>query len=170
VTQLADCDDDAQDHLRRVLLDPGAAVDLAGGLDVLVPGEAEGPVVGGNLAVLAAGVGAPAAMPAYGSIAFLEDVGEDPYRLDRLLTQLRRSGWFTGARGVVLGHFTDCGPADEVRAVVLDRLGDLAVPVVAGAPFGHEAANRALPFGVPASLAAPAGGRGTLTLAVPPLR
>jgi muramoyltetrapeptide carboxypeptidase len=71
---------------------------------------------------------------------------------------------------VVLGHFTDCGPADEVRAVVRDRLGDLGVPVVAGAPFGHEAGNRALPLGVPASLVAPAGGSGTLTLAVPALR
>jgi muramoyltetrapeptide carboxypeptidase len=170
VTQLADCDDDAQDHLRRTLLDPATATALADGLHVLVPGEAEGPLVGGNLAVLAAGIGAPAAMPAYGSLAFLEDVGEDPYRLDRLLTQLRRGGWLAGLRGVVLGHFTDCGPADEVRTVVLDRLGDLGVPVVAGAPFGHEAANRALPLGVPASLIAPAGGAGSLTLAVPALR
>lgn len=170
VTQLGACDDDAQDHLRRTLLDPGTAVDLADGLEPLVPGDAEGVLVGGNLAVLAAGAGGPAVMPAHGSIAFLEDVGEDPYRLDRMLTQLLGAGWFAGVRGVVLGHFTDCGPADEVRAVVADRLGGLGVPVVAGAPFGHEASNRALALGVPALLNAAGTAAATLSLAVPALR
>ena len=115
VTQLADCDADAQGHLRLTLLEPDAATGLADGLDVLVPGEAEGVLVGGNLAVLAAGVGAPAAMPAWESIAFLEDIGEDPYRIDRLLTQLRRSGWLDRVRGVV----TQIGVAFEADAVVL---------------------------------------------------
>jgi muramoyltetrapeptide carboxypeptidase len=170
VTQLADCDADAQDHLRDTLLDPDRATELAHGLEVLVPGDAEGVLVGGNLAVLAAGIGAPAAMPAWESLTFIEEIGEDPYRVDRLLTQLRRSGWLNGVRGVVLGHFTDCGPADELRSVLVDRLGDLGVPVVAGAPFGHEAANRALPLGVPATLVAPPNGTASLTLAVPALR
>nr|WP_297418021.1 DUF4031 domain-containing protein [uncultured Nocardioides sp.] len=170
VTQLADCDADAQDHLRRTLLDPGGATELAHGLEVLVPGDAEGVLVGGNLAVLAAGIGAPAAMPAWESLAFIEEIGEDPYRVDRLLTQLRRAGWFDRVHGVVLGHFTDCGPADELRSVLVDRLGDLGVPVVAGAPFGHEAANRALPLGVPARLTAPADGDAALALTTPALR
>ena len=109
-------------------------------------------------------------MPAWESIAFIEEIGEDPYRVDRLLTQLRRSGWLNRVRGIVLGHFTDCGPADELRSVLVDRLGDLGVPVVAGAPFGHEAANRALPLGVPATLVASPEGTASLTLAMPALR
>ncbi len=155
VTQLGVSDLASRDHLRRTLMEPATALDLAPDpLDVLLPGTATGVLVGGNLAVLAAGVGAPAAMPARDSIAVLEDIAEDPYRLDRLLTQLLRSGWFEGVRGVVVGHLTECGPDEQVRATLLDRLGHLGVPIVRGAPFGHEAANRALPLGVPATLTA----------------
>ena len=170
VTQLADCDADAQDHLRRTLLDPGGATELAHGLEVLVPGDAEGVLVGGNLAVLAAGIGAPAAMPAWESLAFIEEIGEDPYRVDRLLTQLRRAGWFDRGQRAGLRDVPASGPADELRSVLVDRLGDLGVPVVAGAPFGHEAANRALPLGVPARLTAPADGDAALALTTPALR
>jgi muramoyltetrapeptide carboxypeptidase len=91
-------------------------------------------------------------MPAHGSIAVLEDIGEEPYKLDRVLTQLLRSRWFDGVRGVVVGQLTDCGPAEASRAVLVDRLGGLGVPLVAGAPFGHEDRNLALPLGVPARL------------------
>jgi muramoyltetrapeptide carboxypeptidase len=91
----------------------------------------------------------------------LEDVGEEGYRLDRLLTQLLRSGWFEGARGVVLGGFTGCGPPEDVLELVTDRLVPLGLPTVLGAPFGHVPRNLAFPLGVPAVLDADAG---TLTL------
>ncbi len=121
-------------------MEPGGALDLAPEpLDVLVPGTADGVLVGGNLAVLAAGAGASGAMPARDSIAVLEDVAEESYRLDRLLTQLLRAGWFDGVRGVVVGHLSGSGPDHEVRATLLDRLAPLGVPVVRGAHFGHEA-------------------------------
>ena len=84
-----------------------------------MPGEAEGVLVGGNLTVLATSAGTPLTHGAADSIAVLEDVGEEPYRLDRSLTQLLRSGWFAGVRGVVLGQFTDCG---RDPAVVRDLL------------------------------------------------
>jgi muramoyltetrapeptide carboxypeptidase len=89
---------------------------------------------------MAALVGTPYAMSCHGAIVFIEDIGERPYRVDRMLTQLRLAGAFDGVRGFVLGDFTDCEPAPDgrrVTEVLIDRLGDLGVPVYANAPFGH---------------------------------
>ncbi len=123
MTSIADRDDATRDALRALVLD-GRPTDVAGTTGV--PGEAEGVLVGGNLTVLATSAGTPLTHGAADSIAVLEDVGEEPYRLDRSLTQLLRSGWFEGVRGVVLGQFTDCGrdPA-VVRDLLVDRLGAL---------------------------------------------
>lgn len=93
----------------------------------------------------------------------LEDVGERPYRLDRALTQLLRSGWFDGVGAVALGSFTDCGTPEEVEALVLDRLGPLGVPILAGLPFGHGQPNLPIPLGVRALL-----DTDDATLAIPP--
>ncbi len=167
VSSLGGGDDASREHLHGLLFDPGASLALAPApLGTLVPGRAEGVLVGGNLALLASGVGTRYSVPAAESIAVLEDVGEEPYKLDRLLTQLLRAGWFDGVRAVVLGDFTDCGPPEVVRALVLDRLGTLGVPVVSGAPFGHGPRNLAFPLGVPAVLDADAG---TLELREPAL-
>ena len=136
--------------LRDLLMDP--ALVSWDGSDVLVEGSADGVLAGGNLAVLAAGLGTAVSRPATGAIVVLEEVGEEPYRLDRMLSHLRRTGWFDGVRGVALGHFTDCGDPRQVRAVLAERLGDLAVPVLAGLHFGHQAPNLALPLGVRARL------------------
>jgi muramoyltetrapeptide carboxypeptidase len=114
------------------------------------PGRAEGVLLGGNLAVLAALVGTPYAPPLDGAILFLEEVGEAPYRVDRWLTQLRHAGWLAAVRGVVLGDFVRCHPGDHgvpIEDVLADRLGDLDVPVVRGLPAGHGDQNAALPFG-----------------------
>ncbi len=123
----------------------------------LVPGRAEGVLVGGNLALLAAEVGTRNSLRAADSIAVLEEIGEEVYRLDRLLTQLLRTGWFDDVRGVVLGEFTDCASPEAVQDLVLDRLGPLGVPLLWGAPVGHEPRNLAFAFGVPAVLDADAG-------------
>jgi len=171
VTNLGPLDDLPREHLRRTLFEPDQALVLSPEpLDVLVPGAAEGVLVGGNLAVLASGAGAPAAMPATDSIAVLEEVGEQPFRIDRQLTQLLRAGWFDGVRGVVLGHFTDCGPAGAWRDVVVDRLGGLGVPLVVGARFGHTSDNLLVPLGVPAALDADHDGPGGLRLLTPACR
>ena len=165
VTSLGAGDAESREHLRRTLLEPAQADVLTPDpVDVLVQGTAEGVLVGGNVAVLASGAGTSRVMPAGGSIAVLEDIGEEPYKLDRVLTQLLRSSWFDGVRGVVVGHLTDCGPAETVRALLVDRLGGLGVPLVAGAPFGHEDRNLALPLGVPALLDATPGLAGALRL------
>ena len=158
VSSLGRADVASRTHLRSMLLDPVAGTSLTPvPATTLVPGTAEGVLVGGNLALLAAGVGTPGTMTGAGSIVVLEDVAEDLYRVDRLLTQLLRSGWFDGVLGVVLGDFTDCGSPSAVHDLALDRLGPLGVPVVAGVPVGHEARNLAFPLGVPAVLDADAG-------------
>ena len=107
----------------------------------------EGVSAGGNLAVLAAMAGTDFTPRFRDRIVFLEDVGERPYRVDRMLTQLRAARCFEGARGVVLGEFTDCGPGPDghtVEAALRDGLSALGVPVWSGAPFGHG--DRCEPF------------------------
>ena len=94
----------------------------------------------------------------------LEDVGEAPYRLDRSITQLLRAGWFDGVRGIVCGHFSDCGDPAVVRALLVERLGALGVPLVLDAPVGHERTNLPLPLGVRARLDADPAGVGRLSV------
>ncbi len=167
VTSLGDGSDEAsREHLRAMLFAPEESLPLVAGAGTLVPGRATGVLAGGNVALLAAALGTPDGVPPADAVAVLEDVAEPLYKLDRLLTQLLRAGWFDRVRGVVLGDFTDCGPPAEVRALMLDRLGGLGIPVVEGAPVGHEPGNLAFPLGVPATLDADAG---TLTLREPAL-
>jgi muramoyltetrapeptide carboxypeptidase len=158
VTSLGAGDAESREHLRVMLFDPRPGTRLTPSpAQVLVPGRAEGVLVGGNVALLAAELGTRTSQPAAGSIAVLEEVGEELYRLDRLLTHLLRAGWFDGVLGIVLGDFTDCGSEDSVRSLLVDRLTPLGVPMLWGAPFGHGSRNLAFPLGVPALLDADAG-------------
>jgi len=122
-------------------------------LDVIRPGEADGPVLGGNLTQLAASMGTPYAFdPPEGCVLFLEDVNERPYRIDRLLTQLRQCGVLQRARALVFGEFPGCDEPDgtiTAREVVADTVRDVAGPVVWGLPVGHTAGPTVtLPLGV----------------------
>jgi muramoyltetrapeptide carboxypeptidase len=158
VSSLGRADEASRAHLRSMLLDPVPGTSLTPvPASTLVPGAADGVLVGGNLALLAAGVGAAGGVSAAESIVVLEDVAEEVYRLDRLLTQLLRSGWFDRVRGVALGDFTDGASPEAVRDLALDRLGPLGVPMVAGVAVGHGTRNLAFPLGVPAVLDADAG-------------
>ncbi|GAB3572289.1 LD-carboxypeptidase [Amycolatopsis endophytica] len=143
-------DDAGGAGLRRALVEPGP-VTLTG-TDALVPGTARGRLLGGNLSLLASSVGTPEQGSARGALVVLEDVTEPVYRLDRMLTQLLRSGWFDGVAGVVLGTWTRCGDPAEVRALMLDRLAPLGVPVLGGVPFGHVTGSLTVPLGVAAAL------------------
>jgi muramoyltetrapeptide carboxypeptidase len=136
------------------------------GARTLVPGVAEGVTVGGNASLLAASVGTDTSLPATGAILFLEDVDEALYRLDRILTQLRRSPYTDGVAGILLGTFTECGEPRDVDRLLADRLADLGVPVLAGADIGHNVPTRTYPIGVPARLDTEAG---VLTLLKPPV-
>ncbi len=130
--------------------------DVWTGLDPWRDAEAEGISRGGNLAVLAALCGTPWAPSFDRAVLFLEDVGERPYRVDRMLTQLRASGALDGLRGVVLGGWTDCEPGPDgvtVEQVLREGLCDLGVPVLAGAPFGHGARCRPFALNAPVRIA-----------------
>ena len=167
VSSLGGGDEVSRRHLHALLFEPEATLVLTPTPGVgLVRGRAEGVLVGGNVALLASGVGTRDQVTADGSIAVLEDIGEEVYKLDRLFTQLLRSGWFDGVRGIVLGDFSECGSAESVRELALDRLAPLGVPLLWGAPVGHEPHNLAFPLGVTAVLDADAG---TLQLREPAL-
>jgi muramoyltetrapeptide carboxypeptidase len=154
VTQLAGASAATVDRLRAILLDPESVAELLGPEPVRVvrPGTSSGVLVGGNLRVVTSAVGTATMRAARGGIAVLEDVDEAPYKVDEMLTQLVRSGWFDGAAGIVLGSFTDCGEPAVLDAIFADRLGDLGVPVLSGFAAGHGATNLAFPLGVRARL------------------
>ncbi|MFJ8444130.1 S66 peptidase family protein [Kitasatospora griseola] len=156
------------EHLRRTLFEPAATTVLRGpDAATLVPGRAHGVLMGGCASLLAADRGAPGARPSFaGGLLLLEDINEQPYQLDRILTQLRRSGALEGVAGVALGSWDLCGPLDGVRAVMLDHFGDLGIPVVWELGFGHAPSAITVPLGVPATLDADAA---TLTLDAPVL-
>lgn len=128
-------------------------------VETFCAGEVSGPLVGGTLAQLVASLGTPYAFnPPKGHVLFLEDVAERPYRLDRMLTQLRLAGVLDTASGVVLGEFIDCDePRGELtaRAALADLLRDFNGPVVYGFPSGHTTRPLVtVPFGVRARVIA----------------
>lgn len=161
-----------QESLRATLFEPETVLTL--GLEdarALVPGRARGVTYGGCVSLLAADLGTPhARTPARGGLLVIEDTTEDPYRLDRIFTQLLRAGALAGVTGVACGSWAGCEPYAEVRAVLADRLGPLGVPVVEELGFGHGPTGLTIPLGVPALLDAPAdGGPATLTVEGPAL-
>lgn len=146
----------AAERLRTMLFEPERAMALTRpGAHAIVPGTAHGVTKGGCLAVVAGDVACPTALPASaGSIAMLEDVGEDTYRLDGFLTHLLRSGWFEGAAAVVFGSWADCRPVD---ALLWDRFGSLGIPVLGDLGFGHCPDPVTVPLGVSVGVDASAG-------------
>ncbi|WP_256967944.1 S66 peptidase family protein [Streptomyces sp. CS227] len=158
----------AREHLRATLFDPESVRVLTSATGrVLVPGRARGVTLGGCVSLLAAELGVAHTRPsATGGLLLIEDIGEEAYRLDRILTQLLRARWLDGVRGVALGSWEECGPYEEVRAVLRDRLAPLGVPVAEEFGFGHGEGALTMPFGVAGELDAEAG---TLTLDVPAL-
>lgn len=152
----------------RALLHPERATHLSfPAATTLVPGRARGVTSGGNLTVLTASVGTPTSWPAAGKILLVEDIDEEDYRIDRMLTQLRRSGYTEGVAGIIAGHFVNCGEPAIVQEILAERLGALGVPVLAWANIGHGGDFQTFPVGVAAELDADAR---TLRLLDPPLR
>ncbi len=140
-----------------------ALFDLLAGVPVsplqgtaFVPGHAEGPLVVGNLTMFAALCGTRWQPRWRDAIVVLEDVGEAPYRIDRVLQQLRQSGAFDGVAAVCFGEFDKCSPGPgtgyALEEVLVDAVYDLGVPVLGMLPVGHGARNRAVVWGAAARI------------------
>jgi muramoyltetrapeptide carboxypeptidase len=149
----------AEDALRRVLwhAEPPGVLELPADRPAvtLAEGAAEGRLIGGNLSILAAMCGTPAALRSQGAILFIEEIGEEAYRMDRAWVQLQLARALDGVAGIAFGRFTDCG--DDVFPLLQSLAEPLGVPVVADLPIGHEADNWTLPMGSRARLDATAG-------------
>jgi len=171
VTTLADEPDWSQQRLQELLFDQ-MAPDLCG--QPWTEGKAEGPLITVNLTVASHLLGSCHMPNLKGSILVIEDVGEAPYRLDRMLTHWRLTGQLQHLAGLGLGRFSGCEDPNgsdstehtfSLEQVLKERTLDLGIPVVSGLPVGHgPGGNAALPMGVHARLDAD---RGTLAIERP---
>ena len=180
-TVLADFSDYTLEHFRRALFDarplgvlrnPAEARPIRPKhpLRTLQGGRGTGALTGGNLTLISTTMGTPWEIQTDGKLLFLEDVDEQPYSMDRMLTQLRLAGKFRHIRGLILGQCQDCAPREfkpafdntfSLGEVYDNILGELKVPVLAGLTIGHTEDQLTLPLGVRATLDADAG---TLTV------
>jgi muramoyltetrapeptide carboxypeptidase len=136
--------------------------------EIIRPGIAEGAMMGGCLSVLVTSLGTPYEIETNGKLLFLEDVGERPYRVERMLTHLKMAGKLDHLAGLVFGDFINCegDGSREVRQIVGEMFAHASYPVVMGLPAGHGPDNITLPFGVRTLLD---GVSGTLALIESPV-
>ena len=166
-----------QEHFRKALFRSGPMGEVtnpaesnhlrpAHKLRTIRGGVARGRLIGGNLTMISTLLGTPYEIDTRGRILLIEDVGEQIYRLDRMLMHLKLAKKFEQAAGIVWGECSDCPPRDEKPSLaspygpsemVGNLLGDLAVPVVSGLVIGHTADQLTLPIGVEAVLDANRG-------------
>ncbi|MDY0083407.1 MAG: LD-carboxypeptidase [Ignavibacteriaceae bacterium] len=131
------------------------------GVSTIVKGKGKGRFVGGNLSIMVSLIGTEFDVDYSGKIIFIEEIGEEPYRIDRMLTQLIQSGKFDNASGIMMGIFSKCeskvkDPSFDktftLMEVLKDRLSNLKIPVVYGMSFGHIVDKFTIPFGALAEL------------------
>jgi len=121
------------------------------GTEAFVDGSAEGPLLGGNLSMFTRLLGTPYMPDLEGAILLFEDVGERPYRLDRMWTHLDLAGVFRRVKGIALGSFTHCEERDadySSQAVLRDLAVATGLPCATGFPVGHGDVNEPVPLGV----------------------
>jgi muramoyltetrapeptide carboxypeptidase len=150
LTQLGRLDGSVADRLFSLLESAEPPATLSGA-ETYSGGTVEGALLGGNLSVLVSLLGTPFLPPLTGAILLLEDIGEKPYRLDRMWTQLALAGVFREVRGIALGEFVDCEGQDAAYSssdVLKELAASTGLPCAAGFPIGHGEANEAVPLGV----------------------
>jgi muramoyltetrapeptide carboxypeptidase len=141
-------------------------------VQTLRPGTARGRLIGGNLTVLTAIMGSPYVPSFDGAVLFLEDVGEDLYRIDRMFTQLKLAGVLERIRGFLFGTCAECGPGEGFASLTLeeilaDHIKPFGIPAWFGAMIGHQAPQWTVPVGVDAEIDAT---RGTIRILGPAVR
>jgi muramoyltetrapeptide carboxypeptidase len=137
----------------RNLMHPERAMDITyPEASTIAGGTAVGRTMGGNLTLLAGSIGTDTSWPAEGGILLIEDIDEAEFRIDRMLTQLRRSGYLSGVAAIVAGTFVNCGSPELIQQILTERLGDLGVPMIAWANVGHGGYFQTFPLGVAAEL------------------
>ncbi len=167
----SDFTDYTVEYLTKVLISPQASLNIllsqenkdrgteeaAYETQTINAGKARGKLAGGNLSLLAAMAGTKWELDACDKLVFIEEIGEKPYRIDRMLTQLRQTANLQEAKGLVLGVFNDCDKDADDRSLYLDeclkdRLQDLNKPTIYGLSFGHISNQCTLPIGIEAEL------------------
>jgi muramoyltetrapeptide carboxypeptidase len=128
----------------------------------IVEGNVEGKLIGGNLSLIVSTLGTPYEIETDGKILFMEEVDEEPYRIDRMLTQLKLAGKLQTARGIIFTECTDCRPKDEaksltVRQVLENIIRPLGIPSFYGLKVGHTCPNLTFPMGVDVKMNATEG-------------
>ena len=180
-TTLSNFNDYTLEHFRRAVFETKPLGRLANPVEprsirprhrirTIRPGTATGPLIGGNLSLISTTLGTPWEIQTKGKILFIEDVDEQPYSMDRMLTHLRLAGKFRDIAGLIIGECANCVPRDfkpsfestfSLGEVLDNVLGDLKVPVAHGLTFGHTDDQLTLPIGITATFDA---GDGTLTI------
>lgn len=149
------------ENLRRTLFE-GMLPMTAGSHSANRMGAGEGILVGGNLSVIADSIGTTSEVVTDGCILMLEEIEEDLYRLDRMLTHLKRTGKFDNLAGLVIGHTTDLKDTSDFQegfeSMVLDKVRATSYPVGWGLPFGHESPNHSFILGQQTLLTVDEGG------------
>jgi len=167
-------------NFNKVLINPERTISFSNsisgddenvyGVTTIVNGKGKGRLVGGNLSIVVSLIGTEFDIDYSNKIIFLEEIGEEPYRIDRMLTQLIQAGKLENIAGIMMGIFRNCEVKKEsdltaksftLMEVLDDRLGNLKIPVVYGMSFGHVKDKFTIPFGVLAELDAD---KQTLTL------
>ena len=152
VTSLADANEiTKQSLIQSVSSDHRLKVEVPKGVTVK-PGSGAGILCGGNLTTLCHLVGTPFAPSFANKILFLEDRAEAPYRIDRMLMQMKLAECFQGLAGIVLGSFEDCGPIEDIINIIKEIFADCLIPIMAGLDAGHGNHNLTLPMGIEATL------------------
>ena len=150
--QIADGDEDAAGALLELLTGDGCPERLPAS-EQMVGGNAEGELRGGCLSILAALCGTRWQLDGRDAILLIEDVGESPYRIERMLETLRLAGVFEGCHGIVFGTFPGCvdrsGDPALIRRTLRDWSKQLGIPALFGVPFGHGAGAQPVPLGLP---------------------
>jgi muramoyltetrapeptide carboxypeptidase len=169
LTQLGRLPDSTAAHL-FALLESGSPAPPFTGTATYCAGTAEGPLLGGNLSVFSRLLGTPFMPELSGAVLLLEDLGERPYRLDRIWTHLQLAGVFERIRGLVLGSFIDCeeqGAPYSSADVLRELAAATGLPCAAGFPWGHGEVNEPVALGARVRLDASAR---TLTFLEPAVK